>query len=254
VVFATLGFLAHSMQEPIETIVTSGPGLTFITYPEAILLMPGSQIWAILFFLMMLTLGLGSQFPGVQMISTSIIDHWPHLRNQEWKVTAGVCMGCFIAGLPMTCKGGIYLFTLMEWHTASWAILLIGAGEVVIFSWVYGMERTYDSICEMGMKFCKVTKFFWSSVWMVITPIGSVGIFIFILTDLGSTEFRDYVFPVWADTLGWMFGLSTLLPFVLFGAYSLITTKDRKSLLQPTGQWGPQEVDGHRIDRGLVLP
>ncbi|KAL7035960.1 hypothetical protein ACKWTF_008639 [Chironomus riparius] len=253
VVFATLGFLSHSMQEPIETIVTSGPGLTFITYPEAILLMPGSQAWAILFFLMMLTLGLGSQFPGVQMISTSIIDRWAHLRNQEWKVTAGVCMGCFVAGLPMTCNGGVYLFTLLEWHTASWAILLIGAGEVVIFSWVYGLGRTFDSICEMGIKFVKATRLFWSSVWMVITPIGSVGIFIFILTDLGSTKFRDYVFPVWADTLGWMFGLSTLLPFVLFGAYTLVTTKDRKSLLQPTEDWGPQEVDGQRVDRGLTI-
>lgn len=250
--FATLGFLSYSMHEPIETIVTSGPGLTFITYPEAILLMPLSRMWAILFFLMMLTLGLGSQFPGVEMISTSIIDRWPHLRNQEWKVTGGVCMGCFIAGLPMTCNGGVFLFTLMEWHTASWAILLIGIGEVVIFSWVYGLKKTFECIEDMGIKFVKVVRYYWSSAWMVITPIGSFGIFIFILTDLGSTEFRDYVFPVWADTLGWMFGLSTLLPFVGYAIYSLIVTEDRKSLLQPTEFWGPQEVDGHRVDRDLV--
>ena len=95
----------------------------------------------------------------------------------------------------MTCPGGVYLFTLMEWHTASWAILLIGMGEIVIFSWVYGMKETFDLIHEMGMKFGKVLKMFWRSVWVVITPIGSVAIFIFILTDLGSTEFRGYVFP-----------------------------------------------------------
>lgn len=230
------------MEEPIETIVTSGPGLTFITYPEAILLMPASQVWAILFFLMMLALGLGSQFPGVQMITTSIIDHWPHLRNQEWKVTAGVCMGGFLAGLPMTCNGGVFLFTLMEWHTASWAILLIGFGEVVILSWVYGLERTFKNIQEMGMKFSKITRYFWSSVWTVITPVGSVGIFIFILTDLGSTQFRDYIFPVWADVLGWMFGLATLLPFVLYAAYALVFVDDRKSLLHPTENWRPQET------------
>lgn len=39
-------------------------------------------------------------------------------------------MGCFVAGLPMVCNGGVYLFTLMDWHTASWAILLLGIAEV----------------------------------------------------------------------------------------------------------------------------
>lgn len=89
VVFSTLGFLSQAVDIPINSVVTGGPGLTFITYPEAILLMPAPQVWAILFFFMMLILGMGSQFAGVQMITTSIIDHWPHLRNKEWKVTAG---------------------------------------------------------------------------------------------------------------------------------------------------------------------
>lgn len=202
-VFSTLGFLSQTTGIPINSVVTGGPGLTFITYPEAILLMPAPQLWAILFFFMMLILGLGSQFAGVQMMATSVIDRWPHLRNKEWKVTAGVCMACFVAGLPMTCPGGVYLFTLMEWHTASWAILLIGMGEIVIFSWVYGLRRTYDLIQEMTMKIGKWLKYFWTSTWIAITPIGSVGIFIFILTDLGATEFRDYVFPWWADLIGW---------------------------------------------------
>lgn len=149
----------------------------------------------------------------------------------------------------MTCPGGIFLFTLMEWHTASWAILLIGLGEIVIFSWVYGMDKTFAVIYEMGMKLGRVVKYFWKSVWIVITPIGSVGIFIFILTDLGSTEFRGYVFPWWADTIGWILGLTTLLPFVIFSIVSLVKSKDRKSLLKPTENWGPQEVNGQRVDR-----
>lgn len=37
---------------------------------------------------------------------------------------------CFLAGLPMLCNGGVYLFTLLDWHTASWAILLLGIAEV----------------------------------------------------------------------------------------------------------------------------
>jgi solute carrier family 6 (neurotransmitter transporter, glycine) member 5/9 len=254
VVFAILGFLSNSMNVPIESVVSSGPGLTFITYPEAVLLMPLPQLWAILFFFMMLILGLGSQFGGIQMISTSIIDHWPHLREHQTRVIAGTCISCFIAALPMTCNGGVYLFTLMDWHTASWAILLLGFAEVVVFSWVYGMERTLENIKEMGMKFNKFVTIYWKSVWIVVTPIGSLAVFIFILTDLGSTEFRDYVFPLWADIFGWMFGLATLVPFVIFAIIELVKSKGNfKDILTPTENWGPQEIDGRHIDRTKMV-
>lgn len=254
VVFAILGFLSNSMKVPIDSVVSSGPGLTFITYPEAVLLMPLPQLWAILFFFMMLILGLGSQFGGVQMITTSILDHWPHLRKNEWRVTAGTCIGCFIAGLPMTCNGGVYLFTLMEWHTASWAILLVGFGEIVVLSWVYGMNETIEMIREMGMKFGKLARIYWKTVWIVITPIGSIAVFIFILTDLGATEFRDYVFPLGADIGGWMLGLTTLIPFVVFAIIKLTNGKQSfRDLLRPTEQWGPQEIDGQPIDRSQMI-
>ena len=61
-VFATIGFLAKSIGEPVEVYAeSSGPGLAFITYPEALSKMPGSSFFAIIFFLMLLALGLCTQ-------------------------------------------------------------------------------------------------------------------------------------------------------------------------------------------------
>ena len=61
-VFATIGYLAKELNESVEKYAgASGPGLAFITYPEAITHMPASPFFSILFFLMLLALGLGSQ-------------------------------------------------------------------------------------------------------------------------------------------------------------------------------------------------
>jgi len=52
----------------------SGTGLAFIAFTEAINQFPGAQVWAVLFFLMLLTLGLDSMFGTLEGVITSIVD------------------------------------------------------------------------------------------------------------------------------------------------------------------------------------
>ena len=37
----------------MDTVVNSGPGLVFITYPEVVLKLPGGSVWAVIFFFML---------------------------------------------------------------------------------------------------------------------------------------------------------------------------------------------------------
>lgn len=52
----------------------SGTGLAFIIFTQAIILMPGSQAWAILFFIMLFSLGLSSMFGNIEGVFTPLLE------------------------------------------------------------------------------------------------------------------------------------------------------------------------------------
>lgn len=56
-----MGFLARQMGVSVEEVIQSGAALAFIAYPEAVVRMPLPNVWAVLFFVMLFILGIGSQ-------------------------------------------------------------------------------------------------------------------------------------------------------------------------------------------------
>lgn len=54
ITFSILGYIAHAQGAAVADVVSSGPGLVFITYPEVVQLLPGAPAWAFIFFFMLL--------------------------------------------------------------------------------------------------------------------------------------------------------------------------------------------------------
>lgn len=60
VIFIYLGYIADRMGKTIDKVAKEGYGLVFQVYPEAISTLPYAKFWCILFFFMLITLGLDS--------------------------------------------------------------------------------------------------------------------------------------------------------------------------------------------------
>ena len=102
VIFPILGYMAHSKGVEVGDVVKSGPGLAFLVYPEVVLTLAPSPLWAGLFFVMLLTLGIDSQFAGTEALMTGLVDNWPEtLRPHRKKFTLGMTVFMCLLGLPM---------------------------------------------------------------------------------------------------------------------------------------------------------
>ena len=84
------------------------------------------------------------------------------------------------------------MLDLLDRNTISWNILLLVAAEIVLVSWVYGVERFLGNIEEMGMKLSKFAKLYWKICWSFVTPILCIALAITSLNGQGSFTSKAY--------------------------------------------------------------
>nr|XP_006628644.1 PREDICTED: sodium- and chloride-dependent GABA transporter 2-like isoform X2 [Lepisosteus oculatus] len=225
-VFSVLGFMAHEQGVDISLVAESGPGLAFITYPRAVAMMPLPQLWAVCFFIMVLLLGMDTEFVGIETVMTAIMDLFPavFLRGYRRELFLLLfCVVCFLLGLVMVTEGGIYIFQLVDYYACNGTcILFIAIFHTICIGWVYGADLFCANIEDMigyqplsAFRYC----------WRYITPAVCTGIFIFSLVKYTPLKFSStYVYPDWAYVLGWFLVLSSVIYVPLVMLYKLTRT------------------------------
>ncbi|XP_023132969.1 sodium- and chloride-dependent GABA transporter 2-like [Amphiprion ocellaris] len=226
-IFSILGFMSYEQNVPISEVAESGPGLAFIAYPRAVSMMPFSPLWAALFFIMIVFLGLDSQFVCVESLVTAIVDMYPAVfrrKNRRELFLLVVVLFSFLMGLIMLMEGGMYVFQLFDYYAASGMCLLFMAiFETVCIAWVYGADRFYDNIEDMigyrpgpYIKYC----------WLFFTPATCIGTFAFSLIKYTPLKYNnEYVYPWWGYVIGWLLALSSMVCIPLWMAYKISTTQ-----------------------------
>lgn len=142
-VFTTLGFLAHQSGVAVSEVVSSGIGLAFVVYPAAIAQFPFfPEALGVLFFVMLVTLGVDSAFSLTEAVSTPIFDEKPNLRR-TWTI-AVVCGILFLIGILFTTGSGLYWLDIIDHYINTFMLLIIGILETVIIGWIFGADKLRD--------------------------------------------------------------------------------------------------------------
>lgn len=140
----------------------------------------------------------------------------------------------------------MYWLQLMDKYAANWSVLLIAICECVLISWVYGSQRFLNDIQGMIGKRSRFWNLFWSSMWRYITPATLVFILFFNWVEYKPASYGHYVYPLWADGVGWVIGL--LPVFIIFvtgiqqylkAPANLTFVEKLTALMKPTPEWGP---------------
>ncbi|NWW99865.1 S6A11 protein, partial [Caloenas nicobarica] len=226
-IFSVLGFMAYEQGVPIAEVAESGPGLAFIAYPKAVTMMPLSPLWATLFFMMLIFLGLDSQFVCVESLVTAVVDMYPKVFRRGYRrelLILGLSIVSYFIGLIMLTEGGMYVFQLFDSYAASgMCLLFVAIFECVCIGWVYGSNRFYDNIEDMiGYKPLTLIKW----CWMVLTPGICAGIFIFFLVKYKPLKYNNvYIYPDWGYGIGWLMALSSMICIPLWICIKLWKTE-----------------------------
>ncbi|CAG5123513.1 unnamed protein product, partial [Candidula unifasciata] len=225
-IFSILGNLALNQGKLVEDVVEEGPGLVFVIYPQAFNTMPVSQLFAFLFFFMLVCLGIDSQFASVEVIVTTIQDHFygqvkRYLKRKEVLVGL-VCFVSFLCGLPNITQGGFYFFQLIDYYAAALSLMVLAFFEVVGICWFYGARNLADNIRQMtGTK----PNIFFVACWYVLSPLLILSIWVFSMIQYRPLSIAGYQYPDWAVGLGWVIALMSVVCIPAGMVHAVLTTK-----------------------------
>uniref|UniRef100_A0A6Q2XXY9 Transporter n=1 Tax=Esox lucius TaxID=8010 RepID=A0A6Q2XXY9_ESOLU len=229
VIFSVIGFMAHELKVPIEKVADEGPGIAFVVYPEALTRLPLSPFWAIIFFLMLLTLGLDTMFATIETIVTSVSDEFPKYLRKHKPLFTLICCACFfLLGFPMVTENGMYMLQLVDTYAASYSLVIIAIFELLGISYLYAPLSSLFLTLLQGILGLSLYQ------WKVMT-------------------YEDYTYPPWSMVMGWLMVVCSVIWIPIMFAIKMHLAPGSimerlKLVCTPQPDWGPF-LEKHRGER-----
>ena len=208
VVFSVLGFMATEQGVRVEELRLQGSGLAFVAYPSALSQMYGANLFAFLFFIMVICLGVDSQFAMVETVLTALNDARFLPTWSKAQRAALVCSGMALVGLLFVTRAGLHWLDLFDTFSVTITLFLCGALECIGVCWVYGADRFAADTLRMTK--VRVPRLLLFDLTYIIPSL----LCILTIWSLYSTVVAGYPFPPTGLFLGWVLSLVSCVPIV----------------------------------------
>ena len=99
-----------------------------------------------------------------------VVDNWPDKLRKNRKIfTFGCVLILFVFDIPMITQGGVYIFQLMDYYSASgMSMLFLVFFQTISIGWIFGAGRFCACIEQMtGRK----PSWFFYICWLVFGPL-----------------------------------------------------------------------------------
>lgn len=144
--FASFGCVGYLRRWPWESDPLGAFVLGFLTLPEAVLHMPGSNFWAVLLFFTLVVLGFSSAFVMLDVVATLCVDSGIKLPRPI--LVTILTIASFLMCLPYCTEFGYYLLTGIDQWVNNICLIFVVWSEVVSASTFY---RWRDVIEQTGV-------------------------------------------------------------------------------------------------------
>jgi solute carrier family 6 amino acid transporter-like protein 5/7/9/14 len=159
------------------------------------------QLFSVLFFFMLFTLGLGSASSLANALITILHDQFFFIEK-KW-ITLSVCVVGFLSGLVYVTPGGLWILDLVDSYGAGFIIYIIAILELIGMIWFYGLNNIVYDIEFMLKK--KKLSIYWKLCWLLI-PVVLFAVLIYSLA-IGE-ELRHEKLPYPTSAIGNNFCIS----------------------------------------------
>ncbi|KAE8298586.1 Sodium-dependent neutral amino acid transporter SLC6A17 [Larimichthys crocea] len=215
--FAQLGLEPCLLEDELNKAV-QGTGLAFIAFTEAMTHFPGSPFWSVMFFFMLINLGLGSMIGTMTGITTPVLDTY---KVQKELFTVCCCIIAFFCGLLFVQRSGNYFVTMFDDYSAGLPLTVVVILENLSVAWIYGTKRFMQDLEDMlGFRPYKIYFYLWKYVSplclivlisatvieMAISPPGYNAW----VQELAQERFQSY--PPWALAMCFALIVVAMLP------------------------------------------
>ncbi|XP_005092925.2 sodium-dependent proline transporter [Aplysia californica] len=234
-IFSVLGHMGHITHASMEELPYrfQPHALAYIAYPDGLTRLPAASFWSFIFFLMLVNLGLDSQFGMMETVIVSLSDVFPRvLRTHKAKFAGVCCLLGFLCGIPMTTKGGSQVLSLLETYSSSFNLLTIALAEIVCVCYCYGINEFRKDI-KMMIGFEPM--YYWIITWSVLSPLVLAFIFVMMIYQQVKSESK---LPPWAEAIGRIIELVPIVAMLVVGGVQAYRY-GWPNMIRRHKSWGP---------------